>query len=133
MRIRVDHTLGGLERDMRQIPARVAKDMGQTVRRAAIVGNSVARDNARRSAGTHGKRYPSSFTWEMRRSLFGGAGFTAEYGPISGRPQGGMSFEYGSRNQPPHLDLNKSADLIGPAFAQDVREKMDNWFWPGSG
>jgi hypothetical protein len=30
-------------------------------------------------------------------------------------PQGGMSFEFGSRNQPPHLDLNRSADIIGSA------------------
>jgi hypothetical protein len=29
-------------------------------------------------------------------------------------PQGGMSFEYGSRNQPPHLDGLHALDTIGP-------------------
>lgn len=130
MKITVSHTLGDLERDMRRIPRMVVADMRDVVREAAIVGNTVARDNARRTAGTHGKLYPRSFTWEMRHSLFGGAGFVAEYGPVVGRRQGGMSFEFGSRNQPPHLDLNKSADLVGPAFAGEVRQKIGTWFWP---
>lgn len=129
MRVRVHHTLGDLERDLRQIPTKARKDMRAVVRQAAITGNTVAKDNARRSSGRHGKLYPRSFTWEMRGSLFGGAGFIAEYGPDASRPQGGMSFEYGSRNQPPHLDLARSADLIGPAFAQEVRGKIDGWFW----
>ena len=34
------------------------------------------------------------------------------------KPQGDMSFERGSRNQPPHLDLNRSADVIGPQLGQ---------------
>jgi hypothetical protein len=43
-----------------------------------------------------------------------------------------MSFEYGSRNQPPHLDLNKSADLIGPQLAKDAGNLLDSLFWPNS-
>lgn len=129
MRIRVIHGIDDLAGDLKRIPQLARRDMRDVVRQAAIVGNTVARDNARRSAGRHGKHYPRSFTWEMRGSLFGGAGFIAEYGPDATRRQGGMSFEFGSRNQPPHLDLAKSADLIGPTFAQEVRGKMDGWFW----
>jgi hypothetical protein len=40
-----------------------------------------------------------------------------------------MSFEFGSRNQPPHLDLAKSADLAGPMFARDVAKVAARWFW----
>ncbi len=130
MRIKVTHDIDDLASDLRKIPVMVVKDMRSVVRQAAITGNTVARDNARRTSGAHGKHYPKAFTWEMRNGLFGGASFVAEYGPDVARPQGGMSFEFGSRNQPPHLDLAKSADLIGPAFAQEVRGKVDNWFWP---
>lgn len=129
-RVRVEHDLHDLASDLRRIPGIARRDMRSVVREGAITGNTVAKDNARRTAGSHGKHYPKAFTWEMRGSLFGGAGFVAEYGPDAARPQGGMSFEHGSRNQPPHLDLAKSADLIGPAFAQEVRGKIPGWFWP---
>lgn len=58
--------------------------------------------NARATSGTHGKHYPNSITSEFKLSL----GVEVEVGPESGRPQGSMGrgFEYGSRNQPPHLD-----------------------------
>lgn len=130
--VRAYHTINDLASDLRRIPDIARRDMRAVVREAAIVGNTVAKDNARRTAGAHGKHYPKAFTWEMRGSLFGGAGFVAEYGPDANRPQGGMSFEEGSRNQPPHHDLAKSADLIGPSFAQEVRQRMGGWFWPNS-
>lgn len=131
MKVRVQHTIGDLASDLRKIPAMAVRDMKKTVRQAAIVGNTVAKDNARRTAGKHGKHYPKSFTWETASFYgFGGGEFVAIYGPDAARPQGGMSFEHGSRNQPPHLDLNKSADLIGPSFAQEVRQLPDGWFWP---
>ena len=130
MRVSVTHTIDDLASDLAKIPVLAVKDMRKVVREATIVGNTVARDNARRTSGAHGKLYPRSFTWEMRGGLFGGASFTGEYGPDMARPQGGMSFEFGSRNQPPHLDLAKSADLIGPSFAQEVRAVMGDWFWP---
>jgi hypothetical protein len=60
--------------------------------------------------------------------LFGNT-VSGEYGPDAAMPQGGMSFEFGSRNQKPHLDLAKSADVIGPALAQEVRGLADQWFW----
>lgn len=130
-RIRVIHGIDDLASDMAKIPPMAAKDMKATVRQAAIVGNTLARDNARRSAGAHGKHYPKAFTWETGSFFgFGGGAFTAEYGPEIGRPQGGMSFEFGSRNQKPHLDLARSADIMGGSLAQEVRGLPDKWFWP---
>jgi hypothetical protein len=66
------------------------------------------------------------------RPTFAGFGtviHSGEYGPDIARPQGGMSFEYGSRNQPPHLDLARSADLIGPSTVGEVGRMVDRLFW----
>ena len=59
-------------------------------------------DNARETAGEHGKHYPDAITSETRIAL----GIHVETGPESGRKQGrmGRGFEFGSQNQPPHLD-----------------------------
>ncbi len=127
----VRNTLDGLERDLKALPARSVRDCKATMRQAGIVGNTVARDNARKSSGTHGKLYPRAFTWETGAYVGGfGASFTATYGPDANRPQGGMSFEFGSRKQAgPHLDLARSADLMGPVVAKEVRDMVDGWFW----
>ena len=130
--VRVIHSLDDFEDDLRNIAIRAPKDIMGVVREGVKVGNSVAKDNARRTAGRHGKHYHKAFSWEMTSPFFGfGVGvFSGEYGPDISKPQGGMSFEHGSRNQKPHLDLAKSADLIGPALAQEVRALPDRWFWP---
>ncbi|MGH3010164.1 MAG: hypothetical protein ACRDLM_12270 [Gaiellaceae bacterium] len=73
------------------------------------------RANARATAGKHGRRYPASITAE-RRISFGSIAY--EVGPEIGKPQGGMGkgFEYGSQNQPPHLDGKRAADAEEPKF-----------------
>ncbi|WP_166390306.1 hypothetical protein [Nocardioides ochotonae] len=130
MRIRVTHGLDDLARDAAKIPARARADMRKTMRDAAVTGNTVARDNARRTAGAHGKHYPKAFTWETASYFgYGGGQLLAIWGPDSSRKQGGMSFEHGSRNQPPHLDLARSADLMGPALAGEVSRLPSRWFW----
>ena len=121
--IRVTHHIDDLADDLRGIAIRAPRDLSKAVREGLRVGNTVARDNAKRTAGKHGKLYPRAFSAEMTTPL------TGEYGPDSAMPQGGMSFEFGSRNQKPHLDLAKSADLVGPALAGEVRDKIDGWFW----
>lgn len=133
MRVRVTHSIGDLAADLQKIATTARTDMRDVVREGIRTGNAVAKDNAKRSAGEHGKHYHKAFTAEMHRGLglFGNT-ISGEYGPDVSRPQGGMSFEHGSRNQPPHLDLAKSADLIGPSFAQEVRALPDRWFWPGA-
>lgn len=132
MRLKVTHTLDDLERDMKHIPVMAVRDMAKCVKEGARVGNSVARDFARESAGKHGKHYPKSFSSEYLgvSGGFGAYAFTAEYGPDASKRQGNMEFEFGSRNQKPHLDLARSADIIGPAFVGEVRRLPDKWFWP---
>lgn len=129
--IRVIHHIDRLAADMADIPPRARIDMRSTVREGLKVGNSLAKDFAKASAGSHGKHYHRAFTTEMYGVVsFGGVnGIAGEYGPDVTKPQGGMSFEFGSRNQRPHLDLARSADIIGPAFAGEVRRLPDRWFW----
>lgn len=128
-RVRVIHGIDDLAADTRRIATTARKDMVGVVREGIRVGNSVAKDNARRSSGKHARLYPGTFTAEMK--LYGGLGLIAgEYGPED-RGQGllAMYLERGSRNNPPHNDLAKSADVIGPAFAGEVRRLPDKWFW----
>lgn len=123
MRVRVQHTLDGLVRDMTRIARTARADMARTVRANARRGNALAKGYAKVSAGAHGVHYHKAFTVEALSPL------VWEYGPDASKPQGGMSFEGGSRNQPPHNDLAKSADVQGPAFAKDVRDLPDRWYW----
>lgn len=122
-RIRVVGGVGDLADDLRAIPTKSATGLARAVRSNAEQGNRIARNFARESAGAHGKHYHKAFSAEARTSL------SWEYGPDAAMPQGGMSFEFGSRNQPPHLDLARSADIIGPKLADDVGDVVDRLFW----
>lgn len=70
--------------------------------------------NARATSGEHGKHYPDSIT-HTARGTFGG-NLEVEVGPDAGRKQGRMArgFEFGSVNQPPHLDGSKAMDAMEP-------------------
>lgn len=132
MTVTVHSTLGRFAADCVAASKICTAEMRGVIRRGVMTGNQVAKDNARRTAGRHGRRYPSAFTWEVRPPFFGfgAAVYSGEYGPDIARPQGDMEFEWGSRNQEPHLDLNKSADLIGPAMPREVGDALDKVFWP---
>ena len=71
------------------------------------------RSNASVTSGAHGKHYPNAITSEL---LFGVTQIVAEVGPETHRKQGGMGpgFEFGSRNQPPHLDGLRALDVVQP-------------------
>lgn len=130
MRVRVHHDIGDLANDCVAVARRVKPDMRGVVRDGIRAGNELAKGFAKQSAGKHGKHYYKAFRAEMTTSLFGAAGdISGEYGPVRGMRQGDMSFEWGSRNQRPHLDLNRSADIIGGSFAQEVSAKSREWFW----
>jgi hypothetical protein len=123
MGVRITHHIDRLAADMADIPVQARVGMVRVVASSAREGNRIAAAFATESAGSHGKHYPKAFDAEMRGEL------TWEYGPDASKPQGGMSFEFGSRNQKPHLDLAKSADIIGPKLADDVGDLVDKLFW----
>ena len=130
--ITVHSTLDGFSDDLEGLPRKAHTEMVGVVREGLRVGNSVGRDNARRTAGSHGKYYPRAFSWEMHgalSSLSGGDLVSGEYGPDAAMPQGGMEFEDGSRNQPAHLDVAKSYYTIAPAFRGEASQIPDRLFW----
>ena len=134
MRVSVHYQgLRDLESDMRGIPRRLYIEGAKVIREAARDGGTTARRIAKWTAGTHGRHYPSSITWDRTAAAAlgeDGGSITASYGPDSSKPQGGMSFEFGSRNQKPHNDLANSADLIRPALYRNVDSLLDRLFWP---
>lgn len=69
------------------------------------------RSNARATSGTHGKYYPDSIDSEL---VFDVGGVSVDVGPNSSKKQGGMGkgFEFGSENQPPHLDGVKAMSAM---------------------
>lgn len=75
-------------------------------------------DNARATSGAHGRHYPNSITYDTRVLA---TSVIAEIGPDSSRLQGGMGpgFEFGSQNQPPHLDGLRAIDSTG-AFVEQA-------------
>lgn len=121
--LRVQHDIDDLANDLAAIPVEGARKFAKTVRKNAEQGNRLARSYAKESAGAHGKHYHRAFSAEAITPL------SWEYGPDANKPQGGMSFERGSRNQPPHLDLARSADVQGPRFGDDISKDVDSLFW----
>lgn len=132
--IQVTHTIDDLESDCRKIATGAPAEFRKVIRDAAVVGNNLAKGNARRHSGTHGKWYPGTFSVGAVSAYygFGGGSIEVEYGPVSARRQGGMSFEFGSRNQPPHLDLAKSADFAGVKLQRAASDALGRMFWPNS-
>lgn len=78
----------------------------------AQVGESVTdewRRNAVETSGEHGKWYPDSIDSEL---VFDATGVSVDVGPNAAKKQGSMGagFEFGSINQPPHLDGLRAVD-----------------------
>lgn len=125
MGVRIVHNLRDLQDDLETIAREFKPRAAREVRGVARDGNRVAKRFARRSAGAHGTHYHRAFSTEAHNPL------RWEWGPDSTRPQGGMSFERGSRNQPPHHDIAKAADIHGAADLQRrVGGVLDGLFWP---
>ena len=107
MGVHVVHSLGDLERDLREVATQFKPLAAAEVRDVAKDGNSAAKRSARQSSGRHGKHHPKAFSAERKTPLMW------EWGPDASMPQGDMSFERGSRNQPPHHDIAHAADIHG--------------------
>lgn len=129
MRVRVRHSIDRLADKYEEIPVKAVRGMIDIVQDNIDLGRDLSKSLARESAGTHGKHYPKAITSEMHggSGLFGNT-YSGEWGPDSARPQGGMSFENGSRNQPPHNDLAQAADRVGASAAADVRILLTRLF-----
>ncbi len=117
--MRASFDVGGLEAlatDLANAPIAVAKASREVVEETAIDLRDDWRKNATETAGRHGKHYPKS----IRHRMLGFTAIEAEIGPTEGMKQAAMSFEYGSRNQPAHLDGQRALDENGPRLARRI-------------
>ncbi len=104
------HELAALAVELPKMGLRAPKVVSGILEEAAHDIEEAWRRNATASAGEHGKLYPATIETER---LFG-TDIAFEVGPNPSMPQGRMSFEEGSVNQPPHLDGQKALDEVGP-------------------
>lgn len=111
--------LAAFARDLDKAAHRAIPEITKAVKGSTQRLEEAWRRNARATAGKHGKHYPSAVTSETG---FGVGAILGEVGPETGKKQGGMGmgFEFGSRNQTPHLDGTQAADKEEPKFARDI-------------
>lgn len=108
-----------LARDLEKAAHRSLADLHRAVGQSTKRLEQGWRDNARNTSGRHGRHYPDSITSDVR---FGFGSIVGEVGPDMSRKQGtmGRGFEYGSVNQPPHLDGTQAADEEEPRFQRSI-------------
>lgn len=119
--VRVTHGIGDLAADLSRIQTGATRKLAPVVRRSVREGNAIARANARGSSGIHGKNYYKRITSEMTGPLMG------EYGPEGNVVENAVGA--GWRNGPQNTDLPRSADIIGPKFADAVGDAVGEMFW----
>ena len=102
-------------------PLRAA--MGQ----AGKVAAQAWKANAAATSGVHGKHYPNSIDSELAFTI---TSVSVDVGPNAAYPQGSMGrgFEFGSRNQPPHLDGVKALEAVGPVVEKLVGDAIGDVF-----
>lgn len=135
MNVTVRHTLRDFEDDQRDVARRADRDMRDCVHDGIRAGNEIAKGYAREKNGSnsHARKYPGTFSARMGSSFhgFGSSAYTGEYGPFpSGQGLLAPILENGSRSgNAPQMNLARSADRIGPSFAQEVALLPSRWFW----
>ncbi len=100
-----------LAADLSAVGAKAVPVVRTAMQQAGDTFAQAWRSNATETAGSHGKHYPKSITAELAFSI---SSVSVDVGPESSMKQGGMGpgFEFGSRNQPPHLDGLHALDAI---------------------
>lgn len=120
MSIRVIHDLDDLAEDLRTIATTAKPRMIDIVRDNVRLGEHTAQRLAKASSGPHGLNYWKRITSESN-------GLEGEYGPHAGGLPVGGGWRHGE-----NTDLPRSADLVGPKFAKDISDMVDDLFWPGA-
>lgn len=112
---RLEDLVHDLDKSSKEMPRLIGSAVHETAKDGAKYARRFAHGTARR----HGKHYPKAITAERLGR------YIAEYGPDAALPQGGMSFEWGSRNQPPHLDIAQSFDIAQARFRIRTEEALE--------
>jgi hypothetical protein len=115
--MRVDtHELDSLAIELPKLGFKGGKAMGSVLREGGDDLRDTWKRNARETAGEHGRLYPES----IEANVVVSTDFVIEIGPNPDKPQGGMSFEFGSSKQPPHLDGQRALDEVGPRIEKRI-------------
>lgn len=111
--------LDGLAAVFRHNAVRAQLQATAVVNRGALNVKNGWRANATASSGQHARLYPSSISYDMRPHP---TGASAEIGPDKGKPQGplGNLLEFGSVNNPPHMDGARALAAEEAAFVLHV-------------
>lgn len=98
-----------LAADLSKVPAKTIVPLRGVMQQAGEAFAQEWKANAAETSGAHGVHYPNSITAELAFDI---TGISVDVGPDSGMLQGGMGagFEFGSVNQPPHLDGLRALD-----------------------
>lgn len=115
------HELAAVAVDIGKVGVQSTKAMVEVFQEGGDTLANAWAHNARQTSGVHGKYYPNSIDWEMQLST----NIVIEVGPNPDKPQGRMSFENGSVNQPPHLDGQRAADYELPVIERRVDRRLD--------
>lgn len=107
MSVSITTTGAAVAIDFQRAGPRITRRLATVVTEASADVRDEWRANATETAGEHGRHYPE------RIAVHPDGPLAADIYP-SGRPQGEMSFEFGSRNQPPHLDGQRALDMLAP-------------------
>lgn len=112
-----------LSRELRTAARDAGDEAEKVVKRGALNVKNEWRDNAKRSAGRHGRRYPYSISYDTERA---GGSTVAEIGPDHAKSQGplGAILEFGSVNSPPHNDGGRALRAEEPRFVEALRDVL---------
>lgn len=112
--------------DLSEVTAKMVVPMRTVFKESGDLLAQEWANNARATSGVHGKHYPNSIDAELVLSVGGGFGIAVDVGPNSDKRQGAMGrgFEFGSRNQPPHLDGLKAVDKLEPLVEKAIESAV---------
>lgn len=118
MSISIESNGADVVAELGNIGRKATRRLATTIPEAAADLRDEWRANASETAGEHGKHYPKAIRFEMDGLL------SAVVFPDPGMPQGGMSFEFGSANQPPHLDGQRAIDRMASIIERRIAAQL---------
>lgn len=104
--------------DLGRIGRTATRRLATTIPEAAIDLRDEWRANAAESSGNYSKHYQRAIRYEMDGPL------AAVISPDTGMAQGDMSFEFGSVNQPPHLDGQRALDRMASLIERRIAAQL---------
>lgn len=120
--------------DFREAAADLSRIAAKAVPQARVtmgqLGEAFAdewRANARETSGEHGKHYPDSIDAGLAFTV---SSVAVDVGPNRLKKQGAMGrgFEFGSENQPPHLDGLRAMTLMEPRITRALDATIGGLF-----